>query len=192
MEKSRDSCLNLEMILLMSDENYFKINEKELMEYFHYSGLSGKLKLRLKFVKTWILHGLAYSSPLPNYVVKFQRMRGVKIGQNCHISPYVQIDLLYPDQVTIEKNVSIGTNSIIFAHMNIPANIHLKQSNYPRIVKPVHIKSGAVIGPGTIITAGVTIGKNAMTAVGSIVTSDIPDSCVAAGNPARVIKKIDE
>ena len=31
-----------------------------------------------------------------------------------------------------------------------------------------------------------------MTAVGSIVTQDIPDSCIAAGNPARVIKKIDE
>jgi len=176
----------------MTEDDYFKINEKELMNYFHYSGFSGKVKLRLKFAKTWLLHSFAYSSIIPNWIVTFQRMRGVKIGKNCHISPYVQIDLLYPDQITIENNVSIGTNSIIFAHANMPANMYLKKNAYPRKVESVHIKSGAVIGPGTIITAGVTIGKNAMTAVGSIVTQDVPDSCIAAGNPARVIKKIDE
>ena len=74
----------------------------------------------------------------------------------------------------------------------MPANIELKENCYPRKIKSVHIKSGVVIGPGSIITAGVTIGKNAMISVGSIVTQDVPDSCVAAGNPARVIKKIDE
>ena len=176
----------------MTDDDYFKINENELMDYFHYSGFLGKLKLRFKFMRTWILHSLAYSSPLPNWTVSFQRMRGVKIGKNCHMSPYVQIDLLYPDQITIENNVSIGTNSLIFAHSNMPANMELKKHAYPRKIKPIHIKSGAVIGPGTIITAGVTIGENAMTAVGSVITQDVPDSCVAAGNPARVIKKIDE
>ena len=114
-----------------------------------------------------------------------------QVGKNCHISPYVQIDLLYPEHVTIEDNVSIGTNSIIFAHVNIPTNMHLKKHAYPRKVEPVHIKSGAVIGPGTIIIAGVTIGKNAMTAVGSVVTQDVPDFCVVVGNPARVVKKIE-
>ena len=176
----------------MQNEDVFSINEREVMEYYGYSGFSGKLKLRFKFAKTWILHTMAYSSPLPNWIVKLQRMRGVKIGNNCHVSPYVQFDLLYPDQITIENNVSIGTNSVIFAHVNMPANLELKKHAYPRKIEPVLIKSGAVIGPGTIITAGVTIGKNAMTAVGSIVTQDIPDACVAAGNPARVIKKIDE
>ena len=173
-------------------DDYIKINENEIMNHFYYSGLSGKLKLRFKFAKTWILHSMAYSSPLPYWIVKLQRMRGVKIGNNCHVSPYVQFDLLYPDQITVENNVSIGTNSIIFAHVNMPANLELKKHAYPRKIKPVTIKSGAVIGPGTIITAGVTIGKNAMTAVGSIVTQDIPDACVVAGNPARVIKKIDD
>ena len=190
MEKSNDSCYK-KGIKKMTDD-YFKINENELMNHFNYSGFSGKLKLRFKFAKTWILHSMAYSSPLPNWIVKLQRMRGVKIGNNCHVSPYVQFDLLYPDQITVENNVSIGTNSVIFAHVNMPANLDLKKHAYPRKIEPVLIKSGAVIGPGTIITAGVTIGKNAMTAVGSIVTQDIPDACVAAGNPARVIKKIDE
>ena len=190
MEKLKDFCLNQRMNNLTED--YFKINEKELMQYFHYSGNLGKLKLRFRFMKTWILHCLAYSSPIPNFAIKCQRMRGVKIGKNCHISPYVQIDLLYPEEISIEENVSIGTNCIIFAHSNIPTNEHLKKYGYPRKIKSVIIRSGAIIGPGTIITAGVTVGKNAMTAVGSVVTQDIPDSCIAVGNPARVIKKIDE
>ena len=74
----------------MTNDDYFKINENELMEYFHYSGFFGKLKLRFKFVKTWILHSMAYSSPLATWIISFQRMRGVKIGKNCHFSPYVQ------------------------------------------------------------------------------------------------------
>ena len=48
-----------------------------------------------------------------------------------------------------------------------------------------------VINPGSIIMAGVTIGKNSIIAVGSIVSKDVPDYTVVAGNPARVIKKID-
>ena len=53
------------------------------------------------------------------------------------------------------------------------------------------IKEGAVINPGSIIMAGVTIGKNSIVAIGSIVSKDVPDYVVVAGNPARVIKKID-
>jgi len=106
----------------MTNDDYFKINENELMEYFHYSGFSGKLKLRFKFVKTWILHSMAYSSPLANWIISFQRMRGVKIGKNCHFSPYVLIDLLHPELVTIENNVTISSNSMIFAHVNPSAN----------------------------------------------------------------------
>ena len=67
----------------------------------------------------------------------------------------------------------------------------LKKNGYPRIVKPVLIKEGAVINPGSIITAGVTIGKNSMVGVGSVVSKDIPDYSVVVGNPARVVKKIE-
>ena len=120
-----------------------------------------------------------------------QKARGVKIGKNCHINPYVLIDLMYPQLITIENNVSLGSYSMIFAHSNPTANLFLKQNGYPRVVKPVLIKEGAVINPGTIITAGVTIGKNSMISVGSVVSRDVPDFSVVAGNPARVIKKID-
>jgi len=120
-----------------------------------------------------------------------QKARGIKIGENCHIAPYVQLDWLYPSQISIEENVAIGSNTMIFAHINIGTNEFLKTEKYPRQVKPVIIKSGAWINPGCIITAGVTVGKNSIVSVGSVVTNDIPDYCIVAGNPARIIKKIE-
>jgi acetyltransferase-like isoleucine patch superfamily enzyme len=175
----------------MNNSNNFKTNEAELMEYYGYEGNIGKIKLRLKFLKSWILHSLAYSSPLPNFVIKLQRSRGVKIGKNCHFSPYVLIDLLHPELITIEDNVTIASNSMIFAHVNPTTNEFLKNHGYPRTIKPVVIKNGAIVSVGCIIIAGVTIGKNSIVGAGSVVSQDIPDYCIAVGNPARIIKKID-
>ena len=67
----------------------------------------------------------------------------------------------------------------------------LKRGAYPRKVERVTIKSGAVLTPGSIIMAGVTIGENSIVSPGSVVTQDIPDYCVVVGNPARIVKKID-
>ena len=144
----------------------------------------------MRFLKSWFYHVLAYSSPMSNWVVKCQRKRGVKIGENCHISPYVLIDLVYPELVEIGENVTVGSNSMIFAHVNPTTNEFLKSHGYPRTEKPVVVKNGAIISVGCIIIAGVTIGENAMVGAGSVVTTDIPDNCIAIGNPARVIKKI--
>jgi acetyltransferase-like isoleucine patch superfamily enzyme len=176
---------------MMNNSNNFKTNEAELMEYYGYEGNIGKIKLRLKFLKSWILHSLAYSSPLPNFVIQLQRSRGVKIGKNCHFSPYVLIDLLHPELITIEDNVTIASNSMIFAHVNPTTNEFLKNHGYPRTIKPVVIKNGAIVSVGCIIIAGVTIGKNSIVGAGSVVSQDIPDFCIAVGNPARVIKKIE-
>jgi acetyltransferase-like isoleucine patch superfamily enzyme len=169
----------------------FKTNEEELMDFYGYKGNIGRFKIRMKFLKSWIFHLLAYSSPLPFWAVRFQRMRGVKIGRNCHISPYVLIDLLHPELIKIEDNVTIGSNSMIFAHVNPSANEFLKEHGYPRTIKPVIIKKGAVISVGCIVIAGVTVGENSVVGAGSVVTQDVPDYCVVVGNPARVVKKID-
>ena len=52
---------------------------------------------------------------------------------------------------------------------------------------PIVIRQGAWIGSGSIVLAGVTIGEHAVVAAGSIVTSDVGDYSVVAGNPARAI-----
>ena len=168
-----------------------KLNEKELMEYHGYSGAFGRFQIRMKYLNSWILHRFAFSSAHSGFAIKMQKARGVKIGKNCHFNPYTFIDLIYPELVQIEDNVTLGSFSMIFAHSNPTANLFLKKGNYPRKVAEVIIKSGAVINPGSIITSAVTIGKNSIVSPRSVVTQDVPDHCVVVGNPARVVKKID-
>lgn len=175
---------------MRDNDNASSINEKEIMEYYGYSGSFGKFKVRAKFLRSWILHSLAYSSPNSGFAVKLQKSRGVKIGKNCHFNPYVLIDLVYPELVHIGDNVTLGSHSMIFAHSNPSANLFLKQGEYPRKVEEVTIKSGVVINPGAIVIAGVTIGENSIISPRSVVTKDIPDYCVAIGNPARIVKKL--
>ena len=109
------------------EEDPFPINEKEVMDFYGYSGSFGRFKMKLKFLRNWILHSLAYSSPLSNFSVSMQKARGVRIGKNCHFNPYVLIDLIYPKMVEIGNNVTLGSNSMIFANSNPSANLFLKQ-----------------------------------------------------------------
>ena len=175
----------------MHDEKASDVNERELMEYYGYKGSLGKIKIKHKILCSWILHSLAYSSPHSGFAITMQKIRGVEIGDNCHFCPYVLIDLVYPHLIKIGDNVTIGSNAMIFAHSNPTANLFLKKEQYPRTIAKVNIKSGAVLNPGCIITAGVTIGENSIISVGSVVTQSIPDHCVVVGNPGRVVKKID-
>ena len=176
---------------MKNSENIFKINEKELIKHYGFSGPFAGFRVKMKFLRSWLHHSLAYSSPHPGISIFFQRLRGVKIGESCHIAPYVLLDLMYPDLITIEDNVGIGSNSMIFTHINPTANISLKNSHYPRKVESVIIKSGAWINPGCIIGPGTIIGKNSILSVGTVITGEIPDNCVVAGNPCRAIKKLD-
>lgn len=176
----------------MHSDDPREVNERELMEYYGYKGAIGNFKMKIKFLRSWILHSIAYFSPLSDFTIKIQRLRGVHIGKNCHFSPYVQLDLIYPHLVKIGDNVTFGSNVMVFAHTNLAANLFLKkEGGFPRKVAEVNIKSGAVLFPSSIVTAGVTIGENSIISVGSVVTQDIPDYCVVVGNPARIIKKID-
>jgi acetyltransferase-like isoleucine patch superfamily enzyme len=168
-----------------------KLNEKELMEYYGYSGNFGRFQIRIKYLNSWILHRLAFSSPHSGFAIRMQRARGVKVGENCHFNPYTFIDLIYPKLVEIGDNVTLGSFSMIFAHSNPTANLFLKKGAYPRKVAQVKIKSGAVVNPGCIVTSGVTIGENSIVSPGSVVTQNVPDKCVVVGNPARVVKKIE-
>jgi len=177
----------------MIDENVntFRLAERELMKDYGYSGTIGRIKVRLRFLRSWILHYFAYSSPHPGFAIRLQRARGVKIGKNCHLTPYVLIDLLFPHLLEIENNVAIGFHTMIFTHSNNSTNLFFKK-NYPRTIAPVTIKTGVWINPGCIICAGVTIGENSIIAPGTIVTNDIPPYSLVMGNPGRVIKKLNE
>jgi len=172
-------------------KDIFSINEEEVLNYYELKGSLGKLKLKSKLLRSWILHSLAYTSPHPGFAINMQRSRGVLIGESCHLAPYVLLDLIFPHLVRIENNVSIGSNTMIFAHSNPTANMLLKEKYYPRKIEQVVIKSGAWINPGCIIGPGLTIGENSVLSVGTVITNSVPDNCVVAGNPGRIVKKLD-
>ncbi len=90
--------------------------------------------------------------------------------------------------ITIEDNVYIApkVNLTTLNHDLKPENRNAKQA------KPIVIKKNAWIGIGATILPGVTIGENSVLGAGSVVTKDVDDNTVVAGNPARIIKKIDE
>ncbi|MFX0117028.1 MAG: acyltransferase, partial [Candidatus Hodarchaeota archaeon] len=168
-----------------------EINKREIMEHWGLKGFFGTFRYYKRMLSSWWLQLLASISPHPGLAVKFQRKRGVNIGRHVYIGPNVQIDFLYPNMVTIGDYVSIGMNSMIFAHSNPTCSAYIKKYHYPRSVAPVRICRGAWIPPGSVILAGVTIGENAILGAGSVVTHDIPSYSLAIGAPAKVIRKIE-
>ena len=90
--------------------------------------------------------------------------------------------------VEIGKNVLIGPNVSIYAATH-PLDCKLRLENL-QYGAPIKIGDNVWIGGGVTICPGVTIGDNCVIGAGSVVTKDIPEDCLAVGNPARVIKKI--
>ena len=89
--------------------------------------------------------------------------------------------------ITIGENVVIAPEVII---RDSDQHQLINESGEKKpISAPIHIGNHVWIGTRAIILKGVTIGDNAVIAAGSVVTRDVPDHCLAAGTPARVIKR---
>ena len=129
----------------------------------------------------------------------FVNMYGCKIGKNCNIGSYVEIQ----NDVTIGDDVTISSHSFICSLVMIQDNVFVghgvmtindlyppskKRTGSTKEWKKTLIKKGAIIGSNATIFP-VTIGENAVVGAGSVVTKDVPDNCIVAGNPAKVIKK---
>lgn len=99
------------------------------------------------------------------------------------IGEHVWFDSDYPEDITIEENVRLTLGCTIFTHYVYFSGPH---HSYRR--GKVLIKKNAWIGARVIICQPVTIGENAVVGAGSVVTKDIPDNEVWAGNPAKFIK----
>jgi len=110
-----------------------------------------------------------------------------KIGKNCKISSHTFIC----EGVTIQDNVFIGHN-VTFINDKYPKATSPEgnlQSEGDWSVMLTLVEEGASIGSSVTILCGVTIGAAAIVGAGSVVTKDIPDGEVWAGNPARFIRK---
>lgn len=86
--------------------------------------------------------------------------------------------------------ITIEDNSMIAANVQLISNNHDLKQRSVITCKPVHIKKNCWIGAGSTILAGVTIGDNSVVGAGSVVTKDVPDNVIVAGNPAKIIKQI--
>lgn len=105
------------------------------------------------------------------------------VGKNCKISSHTFIC----SGVTLEDEVFIG-HGVIFTNDRYPraaANGQLKTGGDWKLT-PTRVQAGASIGSGAVILCGVTIGKKAMVGAGAVVTKDVPDHAIVAGNPAQI------
>ncbi len=116
----------------------------------------------------------------------------VEIQKNAHIGRSVKISshTFICEGVTVEDGVFIGHN-VSFINDKYPHATNedgtLQRGSDWEVV-PTLVRCGASIGTSATILCGVTIGAGAIVGAGSVVTHDVPDGAVVAGNPARVLR----
>lgn len=106
----------------------------------------------------------------------------ISIGSNCGMSAST-INAF--ESIVIGNDVRIGANCVI-----MDGDFHLDDPR-SRQPSPIVIKDNVWLGANVVVMKGVTIGKNSIIGMNSVVTKNIPDNVVAAGNPCKVIREID-
>lgn len=118
----------------------------------------------------------------------------LSIGNNTGISNAI---IICKSSLCIGNSVLIGGGVMLNDSNHHSLDWHIREkggdSDKEHAVSlPIVIGDHAFIGARSIIQKGVTIGEKAIIAAGSVVIKDIPSSCIAAGNPAKVIKYLDD
>lgn len=112
----------------------------------------------------------------------------IRLGKNC----FFNFDCVVLDVAPVEigDNFMAATKvQLITATHPLDAPTRISGIEYG---KPIKIGHNCWVGAGAIILPGVTIGDNVVVGAGAVVTKDVPSNVVVAGNPARVIRTLDE
>lgn len=112
----------------------------------------------------------------------------IEAGEN--FSANYGLTILDVGKVTFGDNVMLAPNVSIYTAGH-PVHPDSRNSGYEYGI-PITIGSNVWIGGNAVILPGVTIGNNVVIGAGSVVTKDIPDNVIAAGNPCRILRKITE
>lgn len=108
--------------------------------------------------------------------------RGMKCGENFSRQQGCFIDPSHCWLISIGDNVTFSIRVTVLAHdASMKAMV-----GYARIGK-VHIGDNVFVGANATILPGVTIGNNSVIAANSVVTKNVPEGCVVAGNPAKIL-----
>ena len=129
---------------------------------------------------------------------------GAHIKDNCriHRNVYIGKNVIIGNNVKIQNNNSIYEGVTLEDGVFVGTNVSFINDRYPRAImrdgrqvvpsdwklEKTMVCYGASVGAGAVIMCGVTIGKWAMVAAGSVVLKDVPEGCMVAGNPAKVVK----
>jgi galactoside O-acetyltransferase len=111
----------------------------------------------------------------------------INIGNNVSISNSFSVECF--SKVVIEDNVLIGNNCSIMDNDGHDLDIDARNTGIPK-TKDICICQNVFLGSNVIILKGVTIGENSVIGNGSVVTKNIPENVIAAGNPAKVIRSL--
>lgn len=123
---------------------------------------------------------------------------GIKIKLPLYSSCYLpdtkmleaqNIEFPHPIGIVIARSVKLGKNCVIYQNVTIGAkkrNLANNRENFPTLGDNVIVYAGACI------IGGIKIGNNVQIGANAVVTKDIPDNCIVAGNPARIIKHLGE
>ena len=116
--------------------------------------------------------------------------RGARVGRRVKVSSHTFIC----EGVEVEDHVFIG-HGVMFINDRYPravnANGDLQTSRDWKVI-PTVVRRGASIGSGSTILCGIEIGRDAIVGAGSVVTHDVLPGTIVAGNPARVLRSIQE
>ncbi len=141
-------------------------------------------------------------------IFDFVNLYGCEIGDNTKIGTFVEIQ----KGSRVGKNCKISSHTFICEGVNIGNgvfvghNVTFINDLYPRATNksgclqdekdwkcvPTTVEDGASIGSSVTILCGVIIGKNSIIGAGSVVTKNVPPNTIVAGNPAKILRKINE
>jgi acetyltransferase-like isoleucine patch superfamily enzyme len=117
--------------------------------------------------------------------VALARRKGVKIGDGCRI--YIMRWSSEPYLITIGDRVTVASGTRFITHDGSLWLVRTPAAGRFFRYAPIIVGNDVFIGTNSILLPGVHVGSRVVIGAGSVVTRDVPDDCVVAGNPARII-----
>lgn len=119
---------------------------------------------------------------------------GAEIGERVigMMGAVVNIGAVVGDGTMLDMNCVVGARAMVGKDCHVGAGAVLAGVLEPPSARPVVIEDEVLIGANAVVLEGVTVGRGAVVAAGAVVTGDVEPMTVVAGQPARVIKRVDE